>query len=267
MKIDNIRARLKRSLTALAVFWITFSAFLYFAADFIIFKPSTQGVDISRIAKISKNYTIPEIYSDNNKTLKAFFLAQESDKILVYFHGNVGSNIHIVINKFFKNTDLNILVPTYFGYKPSTGKASKENFYLSADKTIEYLLKNGWQEEDIIVMGSSLGGAAASYIAAKYPKLNRTIIVNSFDSIISMCLEQYHIFCIFAKNIINSKKYAQNIAGKVFQFHSLQDETVPYELGRKLFLAIKSKDKKFIDLSGSHNDFSLDRIIKEAIEP
>tara|TARA_B110000259_G_scaffold188366_1_gene246769 strand:+ start:4519 stop:5316 length:798 start_codon:yes stop_codon:yes gene_type:complete len=265
MKINNIKQRLKKSILAMIIYWLLFSIILYFAANWIIFKPSKDGIDISKIAEISKNYEIKEIYKKDGKTLKAFFIPQKSNKIFVYFHGNAGANIHIVIDKFFKKTNLNILAPTYIGYKPSNGKPSEENFYLSADKVMEYLLQNGWKEENIIIMGSSLGGAAATYIASKYPKLNRTIIVNSFDSIHSMCQEQYYIFCIFAKNIINSSKYAKNIEGKIFQFHSIYDETVPYKLGKKLFSNIKSKDKEFTNLNGTHNDFSLDKIIKKAI--
>ena len=264
MKIKNFKKRTIKALIAMISYWLLFSGILYFAADWIIFKPPKSGVDITRISNISTNYEIKEIYNNDNKILKAFFIPQKSDKIFVYFNGNVGKNFHIVIDKFFQKTDLNILVPTYIGYKPSSGEANEENFYLSADKTIEHLLQNGWKEENIIIMGSSLGGAAATYIASKYPNLNRTIIVNAFDSINSMCLEQYYIFCIFTKNIINSAKYAKNIEGKIFQFHSLYDKIVPYKLGKKLFAMIKSKNKKFIDLNGTHNDFSLDRIIKES---
>lgn len=259
---DKYKKKLKRSVIAIFCYWLTTSIVLFFAADFLIFQPSKIGLKSSKFDDITNNYQLKEIYKDDKKTLKAFFIPQKSDKILVFFHGNIGSNAHIIARDFFKKTDLNILIPTYFGYKPSTGKANEENFYLSLDKIMEYLLNNGWQEEDIIIIGVSLGGAGATYVASKYPNLNRTIIVNTFDSIYSMCLEQYYVFCLFGKNIINSVKYAKNIEGKIFQFHSKNDETIPYKLGRKLFSNINSKDKKFFDLYGDHNDFPLDQIIK-----
>lgn len=259
--MKNFKKKLQKSLIAMFCYWVIISAILYFAADFIIFKASKQGLDIDNFPQ---NTEIKEIYQDDNKILRAFLTLRESDKILVYFHGNVGANAHIIANDFYQKTDLNILVPTYFGYKPSTGSASRDNFYLSVDKIMEYLLNNGWKEEDIIIMGTSLGGAAASYAASKYSNLDRTIIVNSFDSIYSMCLEQYYIFCIFAGNIMDSAQYAKNISGKIFQFHSPNDKTVPYKLGKKLFTQIKSQDKKFFDLYGTHNDFSLDWVIEKA---
>jgi uncharacterized protein len=266
MKIKNFKRKLKRSIIAIFCYWIVFSAFLYFASDFIIFKPSKEGLKSSDFSKISNNYEIKEIYQDQDKILRAFFIPQKSEKIIIYFHGNVGVNAHIMAKNLFHKTDFNILIPTYFGYKPSSGKASEENFYLSINKIIEYAIKSGWKEEDIIIMGNSLGGSAAIYASSKYPNLDRTIIINSFDSIKSMCLEQYYIFCIFADNIMNSIKYAEKIEGKIFQFHSLNDRIVPYNLGKRLFSAINSKDKNFFDLYGNHNDFSLDQIIKFSFE-
>jgi esterase/lipase len=261
MKIKNFKRKLKRSIIAIFCYWIVFSTFLYFAADFIIFRPSKEGLKSSHFSKISENYEIKEIYQDQEKTLKAFFIPQKSEKIIIYFHGNVGMNAHIMAKNLFHKTDFNILIPTYFGYKPSTGKASEENFYLSINEVMKYVIKSGWKTEDIIIMGTSLGGAAAIYAASQYDNLDRTIVINTFDSIKSMCLEQYYIFCIFANNIINSSQYAQKIEGKIFQFHSKIDETVPYDLGKKLFNKIKTKDKKFFDINGTHNDFSLDQII------
>tara|TARA_Y100000389_G_C17468698_1_gene528200 strand:- start:1546 stop:2346 length:801 start_codon:yes stop_codon:yes gene_type:complete len=264
MKTNNLKKKLKRSIIAIFFYWLIISSILYFAADFIIFKPSKTGLKFLENSEFSQFTEIKEIYKDNKKTLKAFFLPKKSNKILVYFHGNVGDNSFIIADKFFKKTNLNLLIPTYYGYKPSTGKASEKNFYLSADKVMEYLLNNGWKEENIVIMGTSLGAAAAIYLASKYTNLDRTIVVNGFDSINSMCLKQYYIFCIFAKNIINSTKYAQNIDGKIFQFHSIDDKIVPYQLGKKLFSKIRSDDKKFFDLNGNHNDFSLDKIIKKS---
>lgn len=262
IRINNFKQRLKKSLIAIFCYWLIMSAILYFAADFIIFKPSKNPTKLSDILEISSKAEIKEIYNKDNEIINAFFIPQESDKIFVYFHGNAGYGIDIVIDKFLQKTNLNILVAPYLGYYPSTGKASEKNFYLSADKIMEYLINNGWQEEDIIIMGSSLGGAAVTYIASKYPNLNRTIIVNTFNSIYAMCLEEYYIFCIFTKDIINSSKYAKNIDGKILQFHSPIDETVPYKLGKKLFNDIKSQDKKFFDLYGNHSDFSFDQIIE-----
>ena len=74
MKINNIKQRLKKSILAMIIYWLLFSIILYFAANWIIFKPSKDGIDISKIAEISKNYEIKEIYKKDGKTLKAFFI-------------------------------------------------------------------------------------------------------------------------------------------------------------------------------------------------
>ena len=66
MEIKNFKRKLKRSIIAIFCYWIIFSAFLYLVADFIIFKPSKQGLKSSNFSNISENYEIKEIYQDRD---------------------------------------------------------------------------------------------------------------------------------------------------------------------------------------------------------
>ena len=252
----SIKNRLIRLAILLFLLWIIASFSLFLFANKIIFKTSySQGA-------VKSNSQYEEIYLKYNKKQKIYIiqsLDKESDTVVLFLHGNAGQIGRIIDDQSLK---YNVVIPAYPGYHLSDGKPSEDALYKTLDITIQYVRSLGFKDQDIIVFGISLGGVPAIYAAKKYPNLNKVIIVGAFDSIKSMCLDIYSIFCTFSGFMFDNVKLAQNTKVKIRQFHSIEDEIVHFNKGKRLFKYFSSKDKKFYPITGSHNDFSIGDLIR-----
>lgn len=187
--------------------------------------------------------------------------ADEKDvKTFLYLHGNVGRLPYIIegLSRYG-----NVLSPAYPGYSRSSGTPSTKTINETADLSIKYLSERGIAEKDTVVVGHSLGGAPAVYAAAVYPNLDRVILVNTFLSMEEMCKARYHVFCIFSGGIHNSGKMAPKAVATLREFHNPTDIVIPFAQGKELFKLLGSKDKKFYELSGTHADFPIGKILEE----
>lgn len=259
---------LKNKVILLALF-IFFTLSIWFLASFIILLFANRLIFKNKNSqgKVTSNLPFEEVflpYGNERKIYLVQSFAKKSDHLVVlFFHGNAGnlSRPIDVLSPFY-----NVVAPAYPGYHLSTGKPTEQGIYETVDLTMKYLKEIGIKEENILIFGASLGGAAALYTASKYPKVKRVIIVNSFDRIKSICQENYSPFCIFSGSILNNIKLGQEVkSAKIRQFHSIEDEVVNFKLGENLFRKIASSDKKFYQIKGKHADFDAVEIIKESL--
>lgn len=175
-------------------------------------------------------------------------------EIILYFHGNWGRIPYVLRDASVYGT---VVSPAYPGYSMSEGSPTSDNVYETVDLTMQYLLDKGYSLDQITVLGHSLGGSPSMYAASKYPTLKKVIIVNTFYSIEAMCQKDYSIFCIFSKDYLPTARLAQNANAKIRHFHTPNDELIPFEQGKQLFEKIKSEDKKFYSISGTHGEFDV----------
>jgi esterase/lipase len=256
MENNKIIKKIGFGVTVIFCLWLIASIYLTFSAPSLIFNnkitwsPSPQyGYKLSFI-KNSKNQNI-SIWTFENPT---------TDNYVIYLHGNAGR-----LSNFFPELyqKANVVSPAYPGYHESEGKPSVENVYETAELTYDYLVKMGIREDKITILGHSMGGSPAVYLASKKPKAKKLILVNTFSSIQSMCFRSYSILCGFSGNIFNSARNAEKITIPVRQFAYKNDLTVPYKEGETLYTYFKnSSDKKFVQMekfTHSYPDFDLIR--------
>jgi pimeloyl-ACP methyl ester carboxylesterase len=233
--------------------WLTFAAILLAASSKLIFSP-----------QYSRNVLIDipheQLWLTNHKDQKIdtiWIKNPQASQIVLYLHGNRGRLSH-----FFPplSKKYSVLAPAYPGFHNSEGTPTSDNVYSTALLAYDYLLRQGYQENQIIVFGHSLGGSPAVYTAAQRPSAGKLVLVNTFNSIYSMCVSNWGIGCIFAKNILNSAANAPFVYTKVREFHDINDDVVPYSEGTMLFSHFTGTcDKKFITLpkADSHSDFDI----------
>lgn len=233
--------------------WLLFSIFLYLVSPMIIFNTKASigvepGVPFTQLwLNDAENRKIDTVWIQNS----------QSSKVVLYLHGNRGR-----LPPFFAPLaqKFNILAPAYPGYHQSEGKPSTKNIYSTALLAYDYLLQQGYQDDQIIVFGHSMGGSPAVYTGTQRPAAGKIVIVNTFNSMYDMCVPQYSIGCIFIKNVLDTAKYAPSVHNKVRQFHDKNDTVVPYSQGKKLYSHFTgTQDKKFITLpeTDSHSEFDV----------
>ncbi len=181
----------------------------------------------------------------------------------MYLHGNTSRLAH-----FFPELikEFNVLSPAYPGYHESEGKPTVDSVYETAFLVYEWLVqKNGFPENKIMILGHSLGGSPAIYLASKKPQAKQLVIINIFSSIQSMRFRQYSIFCGFSGHISNSAEQAREVAIPVRHFAYPRDLDIPFAENEKLFqFFTKSRDKKFFTLDGyTHSYPNFKQILPE----
>ncbi|MBI4698252.1 MAG: alpha/beta hydrolase [Nitrospirae bacterium] len=190
-----------------------------------------------------------------------FIPAQNPRATLLFCHGNAGNISHRIEKiQMFNALGLNVLIFDYRGYGTSKGSPSENGLYLDAETMYENLLhKKNAPPGQIIIYGESLGGAVAIDLAGRRESAG-VIIEDSFTSAPDMGKKVFPFIPAFIyQSRYDSLQKIKNIKGRKLIFHSIDDEIIPFEHGRKLFEAA-SQPKEFVRLRGGHNDaFAISR--------
>lgn len=245
---------------AAALAWLAMSYALFLISGKIIYKTSLSS-DEDYGFKFERAF-VKNLSGDDVELLWVPGPAVEGEgtKTFLYLHGNAGRLPHIIegLSRYG-----NVLSPAYPGYSRSGGTPDTANINETADLSMKYLGDRGMRNEDVVVVGHSLGGSPAVYAAAHYADVDRVVLVNTFLSVEEMCWDLYHILCIFSGDIHNTAEMAPMARAAIRQFHNPNDAVVPFSQGEQLFGLLGSRDKKFHELSGTHADFPVEEILKE----
>jgi uncharacterized protein len=244
------------TLLVLIIIWVVGSTYLFLTASSKVFlNERSKSLDFANSQRA---------FVRNEKGQNIEILMNKkagSTDVILYLHGNAGRT-PVVFNGLSKFATT--VSPSYPGYSQSEGEPNTKNVYEAAEIGYKWILDQGYKEEQIIVLGHSMGGSPAVYLASKHKNIKKLVLVNTFSSIQSMCFRSYSILCAFGGSMLNSYQNAKNVEGRVRQFHYQSDDTVPFDEGKKLFEAFKTSDKKFTTLSGeTHNVFDIQTVLKD----
>lgn len=193
--------------------------------------------------------------SDAVKLHGWFIAVGPSAPTLLFMHGNAG-NIGDRLGKIqtFYELGLNVFIFDYRGFGNSEGKPTEAGMYRDTLAAYDYLtLRKDINTQKIVAYGASLGGAAAIDVASQRPVAG-LVVDSSFSNAADMAKFYYPFVPAFLLKIKleNDKKIKAVKAPSLF-FHSSDDETVPYDLGQKLFESALPP-KTFVTINGGHND-------------
>jgi hypothetical protein len=186
--------------------------------------------------------------------LNAWYIScKNTSYTLLFCHGNAGNLGHRLEKlKFFHDLGLNVFIFDYRGYGRSKGKPSEAGIYRDAQAAYNYLLSRNVAPERIISYGESIGGAVAIDLVSKN-KVGALIVGDTMTSAKEMVEELFIIvpYWIFSARFDSRSKIKKVNAPKLL-IHSINDEIVPYSLGRRLYEAAPGP-KEFVKIRGGHN--------------
>jgi len=176
-------------------------------------------------------------------------------RVVLFFYGNGGNiSYYLDILSIFGKLGLSTLMIDYRGYGMSGGHPNEEGTYNDAQAAWDFLIHEmNIPPDKIIVMGRSLGGAIAGWLAShNTPKL--LILESSFLSFarVAKNLYPWAPTTILFGNIYNTAAHLEQVRCPVLVIHSPDDEIVPFNHGLQLFELVQGP-KKFLKISGSHN--------------
>lgn len=178
-----------------------------------------------------------------------------STRVLLFFHGNAGNISHRGASlEIFHRLGLNIFVFDYRGYGKSQGKISENGLNSDARAAWRYLnTEKGFDRENIILFGRSLGGSVAAELAVEMQP-GGLILESAFSSARDVANAVFPVLSrlIFLRYKFDVADRIGRLACPLLVLHSPDDEIIPFYLGVKVFQAA-NEPKTMVKMKGDHN--------------
>jgi fermentation-respiration switch protein FrsA (DUF1100 family) len=189
--------------------------------------------------------------------LNAYFLSKpESQKVLLWFHGNA-ENIGMGLDhlRVLSRLGINILELDYRGYGKSEGSPDEAGVYRDAEAAYQYLAEvRRFEAQNIFIYGHSLGGAVAVELASRRP-CGGLIVESSFTSVPEMARHIYRVpLAVYIPHSrFDSLAKIARVKAPALIIHGTGDRVVPYSMGRRLYEAA-NEPKTFFPVDGAGHD-------------
>jgi fermentation-respiration switch protein FrsA (DUF1100 family) len=246
---------------SLAVVLVLAGAYVLLVAFFSIFQSRLiyfphREIDITP-DEIGLSYKDVYFETADRVKLSGWFIPVENSRgVILLCHGNAGNISHRLdsIQKFHR-LRLSTFIFDYRGYGKSDGKPTEQGTYLDAEAAWSYLvMEEKVSPNDIIVLGRSIGGAVAGWLAQNHT-VKAIILESTFTSIRDLGAELYPYLPVrlLSRFDYNAAQYISKVNCPVLIIHSRDDEIVPFTHGQQLFeAAVEHKD--FLEIKGTHNE-------------
>ena len=163
--------------------------------------------------------------------------------LAIYFHGNAGTRASRI--RWYELLDaagMDVLAIDYHGYGDSGGKPSETGLEYDCHAAWNFATKDlGYSPEQISVVGTSLGGAAAVYLTARQCELGQPpaalVVVATFASMAEVAGRHYPWLPVDSVLVerFPSAERIQNVTSRILVVHGDADTIVHQDSGRKLF--------------------------------
>ena len=135
-----------------------------------------------------------------------------------------------------RDRDVNFLIIAWRGFSGNDGKPSENNLYIDGNSAMEWLKKNGVDENNIIIYGESLGTGIATEIAQN-GNFAGLILETPFTSMVEAAKNFYPYIPVglLLKDKYENQKKIKNINIPILVMHGEADKIVPFWMGKKIF--------------------------------
>ena len=164
---------------------------LFIRQNSIVFRPSAP---LDRTpADCGVRYDEVRLSGSDGSRLRAWWLpAEQSEQVVVYFHGSGGNlSLELPVVRFLAALGVNALLVEYPGYGGDGGRPSERGCYLAGEAAWEFVVRRrGFAAEQVILFGMSLGAAVATYLAAGR-RCGGLVIHSGFTSVPDLAARLY----------------------------------------------------------------------------
>ena len=222
----------------LVIFFIYFLilVFLYFYQRNLLYHPNENNYSEDKISVNIENVRIKT--SDNIELLGWYHEKNLKDfKTLIFFHGNAGSlenRIHKL--NHFQDMNINFLIIAWRGFSGNKGNPSEQGLYEDGKSAIDWLIKKGVSEKNLILYGESLGTGVATHLAQN-KNFAGVILETPFTSMIDAAKKFYPYIPVklLLKDKFENYKKIKNIDSPILIMHGEADQLVPFSMGKKIY--------------------------------
>lgn len=174
--------------------------------------------------------------------------------VLLFFHGNT-RNISWCLDslELFHRLGFSTFLFDYRGYGRSEGRPDEAGTYRDARAAWEYLVRErGIEAGRIVMLGRSLGGAIAAWLAARHAP-RALVLESTFLSFPDVAAELHPRLParLLARYRYPVKEYLREVRSPVLVIHSRDDELIPYRHGCQLY-EVAGEPKRLASIAGPH---------------
>ena len=191
-----------------------------------------------------------DVYFKTNDGVKLngwFFKNPTASSTILFAHGNAGNiSDRLLKIKFFYDLGLNVFIFDYRGYGKSQGRPSEAGIYQDAQSAYDYLQSRpDVNRKRLILYGASLGGAVVIDLAT-HASAALLVVESSITSARDMARIYYPFVPSFFLSLkLDSISKVRDLNLPKLFIHSIDDDVVPFWIGRKLFEAA-GEPKEFL---------------------
>src|SRR5689334_10074203 len=244
-------------LISVVVAYCAVLALVFFFQSRLVFYP-----EIGREATITPQtyglkFESVNLPTADGETLHAWWVpAEDARGTALFFHGNAGNISHrLDYLQMLNRMHFSTFIVDYRGYGRSTGKPSVEGTYRDAEAAWDYLRgARSVKPADLVIVGESLGGAIASWLAVRVPP-RALVLVSTFTSATDLGAQIYWFLPVrlLSRLDYDSARNLREIRVPIFIAHSRDDDVIPFSHGRKLY-ELAAEPKVFLEMQGGHNE-------------
>lgn len=222
---------LKRIGITLGVIYLISCGLLYFHQEALIFHPHQKTANHSY-----GDYPETWVTMADGMRLHALHLQKPNPRgVILYLHGNVGDNgrsLHQT--RSIQSLGFDLFLVDYRGFGKSEGEIGSEKDMTEDFQVVYDHLKQDYAEEDILVVGYSLGSGPASFLAANNDP-RAVVLVAPYTSLTAMKNQFLWMFPDFLlKYGLNNRKHLAAASSPVYLLHGTNDELIPLAMSEEL---------------------------------
>lgn len=246
----------------LLVGYLLLCAGLYFGQDQVLFKPKKLSEDHQFPAGQEVEIPVAEGISLNCLSVKE----PNSKGVILYLHGNKGSIRRCLRQaQTMSGNQYDLFLADYRGYGKSDGHIFSEAQLFKDVQIVYDYLKKQYREDQIQIVGYSLGSGMASWLAANNsPK--RLVLVAPYVSFID--LKNHYIPFVpnfLVKFPLNNKAHLATVKCPVTLFHGTNDEVIPFVSSKEL-VQVDPANIKLVTLEGeSHRGAIFNNLFRSTV--
>jgi pimeloyl-ACP methyl ester carboxylesterase len=190
---------------------------------------------------------------------------EANGEIILFLSGNSGNisyRSHTL--KILAEMGYGFIIPAWRGFGKSEGTPNKEGLLNDARACVSYLNTNGYNMENVIVVGESLGTGIATHMANEH-KFKGILLLSPYTSIADRAQELYPIFPIRDLVLDNFDNLSgiKNVTSPVIIIHGALDQIIPKEHGELVFAKAREPKKLIIYPDRDHFNYNKRAIFLE----
>ncbi len=246
--------------------YILLCVVLYFFQEKLIFFPQQLNKDYQ--FSFGQDFDELNFKTADNKLLNGLLFKAENTKGLIfYLHGNAGSlSSWGNVARIYTELNYDVFILDYRGYGKSEGKINSQQQLFDDNEMIYKELKKGYNEEEIIILGYSIGTGIASKLASNN-KPKQLILLAPYYNLTDMMRQRFSFIPTFIlKYKFATNEYLKNCEMPITIFHGNQDGVISYESSLKLKGEFKTK-VNLIPLNGQgHNGITYNKEYRKELK-